>query len=210
MKSRFSDAPYDCLIFLKPVGSQPNLKMNSLSPLRSIFIVITCVVLGWPCVSAAQVYKVVGPDGKVTYSDKPPEGKNAPNTSTLSGVAGGASDANAAPKLRHGLWEFQRTFVIKGVPKDIKTQNCTDPISTMSFWQKTMTKVGCTYEDTRRSGNRYTQASACKLDGIAMDRQYTKVLEVSGQESYVLTESASGGSQPPMSSVTRARRLGDC
>ena len=153
---------------------------------------------------------MVGPDGKVTYSDKPPEAKNASKASTLSGVAGGASDSNAAPKLHHGLWEFQRTFVINDVPKIIKTQSCTDPVSTMSFWQKTMTKVGCTYEDTRRSGNRYSQASACKLDGIAMNRRYTKVLEVSGPEAYVLTESASGGSQPPMSSVTRARRVGGC
>ena len=158
----------------------------------------------------SQVYKVVGPDGKVTYSDTPPEPQKAPNASTLSGVTGGVSASNAAPKLRHGLWEFQRTFVINDVPKSITTQNCTDPISTMSLWQKTMTKVGCTYEDTRRSGNRYTQASACRLDGIAMDRQYTKELELSGQDAYVLKEFASGGSQPPMSSVTRARRVGDC
>jgi hypothetical protein len=178
--------------------------------LHTTILAASCVALGWPAVAAAQVHKVIGPDGKVTYSDKPPESNQATKVSTLPGFVAGAAASGTVPKLRPGLWEFRRSLVINGASKDVTTQNCTDPISTMSFWQKSLTKVGCTYEDTRRTGNRYTQSSTCKIDALAMDRRYTKSLEVTGEEAYVLEESASGGNQPPMSSVTRARRLGGC
>ncbi|MFC3684144.1 DUF3617 domain-containing protein [Hydrogenophaga luteola] len=173
-------------------------------------LVASCIALAWPAAALAQVHKVIGPDGTVTYSDKPPDSNQGAKATVLPGRVAGAAAAGDAPKLRHGLWEFRRSFVIDGANKDITSRNCTDPVSTMSFWQKSMTKIGCTYEDTRRSGNRYTQASTCKVEALAMDRRYMKTLEVSGEEAYVLEESASGGNQPPMSSITRARRLGDC
>jgi hypothetical protein len=163
-----------------------------------------------PLPALAGVYKIVGPDGQISYSDKPPQGNDPANARSLAGLSTGADAPSGPPKLRRGLWEFKRTLVINGVPKDVTTQNCTDPITTMSFWQKTMAKVGCHYEETRRSGSKYSQDSSCKIDALAMDRRYSKTLEVSGEEAYVLKESATGGSQPPMSSVTRARRLGDC
>lgn len=184
--------------------------MTFSSFLRATTLAATCVSIVWPAAVLAQVQKVIGPDGKVTYSDQPPEPNQGAKASVLPGRVAGSSAASVAPKLRRGLWEFRRSFVIDGANKDVTTQNCTDPVSTMSFWQQSLTKVGCTYEDTRRSGNRYTQASTCRIDALAMDRRYMKTLEVSGEDAYVLEESASGGSQPPMSSVTRARRLGDC
>jgi hypothetical protein len=178
--------------------------------LRTTILAASCVPIGWPAVAAAQVHKVIGPDGKVTYSDMPPESNPATKASTLPGLVAGAAASGPVPKLRPGLWEFRRNLVINGASKNVTTQNCTDPMSTMSFWQKSLSKVGCTYEGTRRTGNRYTQSSACKIDALAMDRHYTKSLEVTGEEAYVLEESASGGNQPPMSSVTRARRIGGC
>lgn len=184
--------------------------MTFLRLLHATILATSCLALGWPVVATAKVYKVIAPDGTITYSDKPPESLNAPKVSTLPGVETGGAASHSVPKLRPGRWEFRRTLVINGTSKNITTQNCTDPISTMSFWQKSMAKVGCTYEDTRRSGNRYTQASVCKINALAMDRRYTKSLEVTGEEAYRLEESASGGNQPPMSSVTQARRLGDC
>lgn len=184
--------------------------MTFSSFLRATTLAATCVSIVWPAAVLAQVHKVIGPDGTVTYSDKPPESNQAAKATVLPGRVAGSSASGEAPKLRQGLWEFRRSFVINGANKDVTTQNCTDPVSTMSFWQKSMTKVGCTYEDTRRSGNRYTQASTCRIEALAMDRRYTKTLEVSGEEAYVLEESASGGNQPPMSSITRARRVGGC
>ena len=51
------------------------------------------LVLSWPLVAAAQ-YKVVGPDGKVTYTDRPPP-QTSGKASALPPAAGDAGTANA-------------------------------------------------------------------------------------------------------------------
>lgn len=156
--------------------------------------------------AAAQVYRTVGPDGKVSYSDSPPPA--AAKSQQLGDIKARAPSPTGKPNLRKGMWEIERTFNYAGVEKPVSERRCTDPMAKMDFWQDTMGKVGCTFEPMRQTGNRYTQASECTVGGLT--RQYQKTLTVDGDAAYTIEEAATGGGKPTMTSVTRARRLGDC
>ncbi|EHR71609.1 Protein of unknown function (DUF3617) [Burkholderiales bacterium JOSHI_001] len=158
--------------------------------------------------SAQQVYRIVGPDGKVTYSDAPPPVASAGKSQTLADIAARAPSAGARPVLRKGQWELSRSFTYQGSEQPVVVTKCTDPLAKMEFWQATLGKVGCRYEPTSQSGSRYTQMSSCTVGSLT--RQYRKTLNVQGDAAYTLEENASGGGQPEMSSVTKGRRLGDC
>ena len=65
--------------------------------------------------SAQQVYRIVGPDGRVTYSDQPPTqaaapGKAAPTTTTNRGAGGGADTTGLPFELRQTASRYPVTL----------------------------------------------------------------------------------------------------
>lgn len=61
----------------------------------------------------AQVYRIVGPDGKVTFSDRPPaDGKAAPAPSLP--VAGGPATSNLPSELRKAVGQYPVTIYSGG------------------------------------------------------------------------------------------------
>lgn len=67
----------------------------------------------WGGASLAQVYRIVGPDGKVTFSDRPPaDGKAAPaKTVPIAGGGGGGSSMASLPaELRTAATRFPVTL----------------------------------------------------------------------------------------------------
>ena len=161
-----------------------------------------------PMAGAAQVYKSVGPDGKVTYTDTPLAG--AKQAKSMPGmVAGRESSTAGRPQLEAGLWEISRLMTRDGkAGRPIVGKKCTGPLATMTFWENAASKIGCTYEPTKQVGNVYTQQSACTVMGVP--RSSSSTLTVEGRDAYVLEESITGGGKPALTSTTRARRLGDC
>lgn len=117
------------------------LKKSRLSKL-----IAACALITWATASPAQpVYRVVGPDGKVSFSDKPPvepTAKAAPSKAAGGGATGGAS-GNALPfELRQVANKFPVTLytgdncspcqsarnmlTTRGVPFTEKTVNTAD------------------------------------------------------------------------------------
>ena len=106
-------------------------------------LIAACALITWAAASFAQpVYRIVGPDGKVSFSDKPPvepTAKAAPGKAAGGGATGGAS-GNALPfELRQVASKFPVTLytgdncspcqsarsmlITRGVPFTEKTVN---------------------------------------------------------------------------------------
>jgi glutaredoxin len=84
--------------------------MNMTSPF------IKLIALGAFCISAAtvsnaqQVYRIVGPDGKVTFSDKPPAETNAKVTTAAGASGGGVATASLPFELRQVAQKYPVTL----------------------------------------------------------------------------------------------------
>ena len=67
----------------------------------------------WSTASQAQVYRIVGPDGKVTFSDKPPVAESTPRVGAVSSsnAAGGAS-AGLPYELRQVAAKYPVTLYV--------------------------------------------------------------------------------------------------
>lgn len=66
----------------------------------------------WGTAATAQVFRIVGPDGRVTFSDRPPpDGKaTAAPTVTIGGGGGGSSTASLPSELRAAANRFPVTL----------------------------------------------------------------------------------------------------
>ena len=88
----------------------------ALRPLRPLALVCLSLGLGLPLASLAQ-FKVVGPDGKVTYTDRPPP-KAAGKVSATAGGSSGAAGAAATPmanlplELRQAVGRYPVTLYV--------------------------------------------------------------------------------------------------
>ena len=71
---------------------------------------VACAGL-WGAVANAQVYRIVGPDGKVTFSDRPPADTRAtPAQSLAVGRSGGTGTANLPAEVRTAAQRFPVTL----------------------------------------------------------------------------------------------------
>ena len=86
--------------------------MNLNSRLSTIKIVAACALfMGVSALSFAQpVFRIVGPDGKVTFSDKPPAESNAKVTTAASASGGGAASASLPFELRQVAQKYPVTL----------------------------------------------------------------------------------------------------
>jgi glutaredoxin len=72
---------------------------------------VACVGL-WSASATAQVFRIIGPDGKVTFSDRPPpDGKaTAARTVPITGPASGSSTAALPAELRNVITRYPFTL----------------------------------------------------------------------------------------------------
>jgi glutaredoxin len=72
---------------------------------------VACACL-WAASASAQVYRIVGPDGRVTFSDRPPaDAKAAPaQTVTMPGSSGTPSTAGMPLELRAAVTRYPLTL----------------------------------------------------------------------------------------------------
>ena len=77
-------------------------KLHFLAPRTLLALVAVAASLASPLLQAQQVYRIVGPDGKVTFSDRPPppSASNAKVSETAASAAGGEAFAGLPYELR--------------------------------------------------------------------------------------------------------------
>ncbi len=84
--------------------------------------------------AALAQYKVVGPDGRVTYTDKPPA-TQAPGT-RVGGDAGGGATANAAPPSTSGV-PYETRQAMQRFPVALYASRSCGPCDQARTWLKT-------------------------------------------------------------------------
>jgi glutaredoxin len=150
----------------------------------SIKSIVACALLmGVAALSTAQpVYRIVGPDGKVTFSDKPPAETNAKVT-TASGAAGGGAASSSLP--------FELRQVAQKYPVTLYTgDNCGPCQSARSmlitrgipFSEKTVTTVEDSQALQRLSGENslpFATIGGQQLKGFS-DAEWTQFLNAAG------------------------------
>jgi glutaredoxin len=71
---------------------------------------LTCVALASPQVQAQAVFRIVGPDGRVTFSDKPPAPSDKATKLDASGRAGAVAGAELPFELRQVVSRYPVTL----------------------------------------------------------------------------------------------------
>jgi glutaredoxin len=106
-------------------------------------LLLTGLALGQSAVQAQAVYRIVGPDGKVTFSDKPPLSATGKSTPTVNLVSSGQTEQTNLPlELRQVATKFPVTLYVssncapcdsgrkllgnRGIPFTEKTVNTVD------------------------------------------------------------------------------------
>lgn len=79
--------------------------------LAALAALVGCASL-WSAVGHAQVFRVVGPDGRVTFTDRPPVDTKASPAPTVSmaGSSGGSSSASLPATVRNAMSRFPVTL----------------------------------------------------------------------------------------------------
>jgi glutaredoxin len=79
--------------------------------LAALAAFVACAA-GWGALAHAQVYRIVGPDGRVTFSDRPPaDGRAAPAAAVaIPGGGGGSSTATLPTEVRAAATRFPVTL----------------------------------------------------------------------------------------------------
>ena len=95
------------------------MRSNVLKPdarkfvLSSATLAIFAIAALWSTGSHAQVYRIVGPDGKVTFSDKPPVTEGASRASAAnSNTGGGNASAGLSYELRQVATKYPVTLYV--------------------------------------------------------------------------------------------------
>lgn len=78
---------------------------------RTLFSIALIAGALMPALPAHAVYKVIGPDGKVTYTDTPPADSQAKVSAVAVGAGGGAPNLNGLPfELRQAATKYPVTL----------------------------------------------------------------------------------------------------
>ena len=83
--------------------------MNRPSHLLSVLALTLLTGMGSPA-SAQTIYRIVGPDGKVTFSDKPPVAEQGKVTGTGAGLRNSAASDNLPFELKQAVSKYPVTF----------------------------------------------------------------------------------------------------
>ncbi len=173
-------------------------------------VAAAALLLGAAAISIAQpVYRIVGPDGKVTFSDKPPAESSGKVTS-----AAGASGGNA-PSV---TLPFELRQVVQKYPVTLYTgENCGPCQSARSmltargvpFAEKTITTAEDSQALQRLSGDNslpFATIGGQQLKGFS-DAEWTQFLNAAGYPATsVLPSSYRQGPASPLVAVAAAPR----
>lgn len=77
--------------------------------LAALAALVGCASL-WAVAAHAQVFRVVGPDGKVTFTDRPPSDAAAAPAAVVSMSGGGSSSASLPLELRNAVSRYPVTL----------------------------------------------------------------------------------------------------
>ena len=172
--------------------------MNLKTSLFTIKLIAACTLLaGVTVVSTAQtVYRIVGADGKVTYSDKPPAETRVKVTSGAGGSGGGVATASLPFELRQVAQKYPVTLYTG--------ENCGPCQSARSmlitrgvpFTEKTVITVEDSQALTRLSGENslpFGTIGGQQLKGFS-DAEWTQFLNAAG---YPATSVLPSSYRPP-------------
>ena len=125
----------------------PYTSVLAFKSIAACSLFVSAAFLFTPLSHAQQVFRIVGPDGKVTFSDKPPADTNAKVTTGTGASAGGGGSGTLPFELRQiaqkypvtlytgencGPCQTARTFLLsRGVPFVEKTVNSNDDIQAL-------------------------------------------------------------------------------
>lgn len=129
----------------------------------------------------------------------------------MAGVALFIADASRAedpPPFRQGLWQFDRSV---GAQK-LQTKECTNPTEDMKQQNTLLTKGGCKFTPSTRSGKTYTFSAECTINApgsAPITARSTSVLTVESDGAYKV-EITTTGAGTSTSETLLARRVGDC
>jgi hypothetical protein len=133
---------------------------------------------------------------------------------TLAAVAlPAAADDTNMPQFRPGLWQLERTVEMSGQPtQKLAVKDCMDPTAHMKKQNAMLTKAGCKFSATTKSGNSYSFTAECDIPNVGKSVQRS-VLTAQSDSHYTIQVESEGkvGGQPVKSSEKLvAERAGDC
>ena len=188
------------------------MTFNANKPLNNVLaaaaLVASAACLLASAAQAQQVYRIVGADGKVTFSDKPPADSNAKVTSGSGGIGAGARGSIQLP--------FELRQVASKYPVTLYTgENCSPCVSARSmltsrgipFIEKTVTTAEDSQALQRISGENslpFATVGSQQLKGFA-DSEWTQFLNAAGYPaSSVLPASYRQAAATPLVAVAAA------
>lgn len=119
-----------------------------------------------------------------------------------------ASDENAAPLPRAGMWELKTTQQSQAAPaRSSSDKQCVDPMAHLRRTAERLLEQGCKVSGLKKRGNTYSFASECRLDGRL--RLTYSVMNVDDDDTYTL-DVVSHGSEGLVKEHLEAKRLGEC
>jgi hypothetical protein len=120
----------------------------------------------------------------------------------------GSAHAEDPPAFRHGLWQFDRTL---GAQK-LQTKECTSPSEELRRQNELLTRSGCKFTPTERSGNVYTFSAECKINSpgaSTVSARSTSVMTVDNDSAYKVEITTTGAGTSTEETLI-ARRIGEC
>lgn len=112
------------------------------------------------------------------------------------------------PPFRQGLWQFDRTV---GGQK-VETRECTNPTEELKKQNTLLTRSGCTFTPTQRSGDRYTFSAECTVNtpgAASVSARSTSMMTVESDSAYTVAITTTGAGTSTQETLI-ARRIGDC
>ena len=94
----------------------------------------------------------------------------------------------------------------------LQTRECTNPTRELQRQNALLTRSGCTFTPTHRSGNQYTFSAECTVDtpgAASVSARSTSVMTVDSDSAYQVEITTTGAGTSTRETLI-ARRVGDC
>ena len=158
--------------------------MNANTSLFTIKIIASCALfVGVTSISNAQpVYRIVGPDGKVTFSDKPPAETKAKVTAAASASGGGVANAALPFELRQVAQKYPVTLYTGENCGPCQSARAMLVTRGVPFFEKTVTTAEDSQALQRLSGENslpFATLGSQQLKGFS-DAEWTQFLNAAG------------------------------
>jgi hypothetical protein len=107
------------------------------------------------------------------------------------------------------MWEFERNVEggPGGKPQVLTATRCTNPGEDMKRQHEKLAQADCKFSPATRSGNVYTFAAQCSIQGVTGESK--SAITVESDSAYGLRVESRHGPQSTVETL-RARRTGEC